>query len=133
CAWREPALRVVRAKASACEAEVRVRSVGRSSRAREKADELRIFWIFHVHHIRRVVILATVGFERFVHRDDFVLKPGMGGVRDDWIARVERNGAERVEFILQVAMGLGFFYVGEVNDENPERPKAAVTDSAAVF
>ena len=68
--------------------------------------------IFYIHHIRSVVILAAIRFERFVHGNDFVLKVGMGCVRDDWVARVEGDCSEGVKFILHVAIGLGVFYVG---------------------
>ena len=57
----------------------------------------------------------------------------MGCVRDDWIARVEGNRAERVEFILHVAIGLGVFDVGQVHGVKPEGAKAAVADRAAVL
>ncbi len=57
----------------------------------------------------------------------------MGCIRNDGIAGVEGNRAERVELVLHVAIGLGVFYVGQIHGINSEGPKSAVADCAAVL
>src|ERR1700740_2370351 len=71
-AWREPALRVVRAEAPARKTEVRVRRVGRRRRARKEADYFWISRIFHIKNIRSVVDLAAIGLQRFVDRNQHI-------------------------------------------------------------
>jgi hypothetical protein len=68
-----------------------------------------------------------------MHGDDFVHQARMGRVRKDRVAGVKGNRAERIEFILHVAVRLGVFYVRQIHGVEPERAKAAVADLAAIF
>src|SRR5229473_6657948 len=65
-AGRQPALRVVRAEASAREAEVGVRRIGRRRRAREEPDDFRISGVLHVENIRGMVNLPAIRFYRLM-------------------------------------------------------------------
>ncbi len=46
---------------------------------------------------------------------------------------MERNGAERIEFLLDVADGLGMRDVAEIHDIHAESAEASVAEFAAVF
>src|SRR5882672_8836200 len=132
-AGRQPTLRVVRAEASAREAKIGVRRIGRRRRPREESDDFRISRVLHVENIRSVVNLPAIRFERLMDGDDDVLKARMGRVGNKGIARVERNHAEGIEFVLRMTVRLGMLDVGQIHDIKPEGPKAAVADGAAVF
>src|SRR5467141_4687976 len=133
CARRQPALRVVRAESSAGEAKVGIGRIGRRRRPRKEPDDFRISGVLHVENIRGMVNLPAIRFERLMERDDDILKPRMCCVGNEGIARVERDSAEGVEFVLRMTARLGMLDVGQIHDIKPEGPKAAVADGAAVF
>src|SRR5260370_27390022 len=65
----QPTMCVVRAEAPTGEAEVCIGSVRRGRRPREQADDFWITWILHVDYVRRVVILAAIGFHGLMRGD----------------------------------------------------------------
>src|ERR1700737_4317517 len=107
--------------------------MGRRRRTRAKPDDFRLSRVLHVENIGSMVDLPAIRFERLMQRNDNVLKLRMCGIRNDGIACVERDSAERVEFILRMAVGLRMLDIGQVHDVKPEGSKAAVADGAAVF
>lgn len=132
-AGSEPTLRVVRAEAAARETEIVVRSIRRGLRFREQSDDFRIARVLHIDHVRRVVDLAAVGFEGLVQSDHHVLEPRVRRVGEYGIDGVKRDGAECVEFILDMPHGLGMRDVAEVHHIHSESAEAAVADVSAVF
>src|SRR5438132_5043596 len=108
----QPAMGVMRAEAPAREAEIRVGSIGRSRGARKEADNFWISRIFYIDDVRGMVILTAVGFHGLMRGDDDILQPRMGRVGSYGQAGVKRDGAEGIEFVLHMPIGLGVLDIG---------------------
>ena len=99
----------------------------------EQPDDFRIPRVLHIDHVRGVIDLAAIGFERLVRGDHDVLKPRVSRVGNDRIAGVKRDGADGVELILHFAEGLGLGDVAQIHDVHAEGAEASVADIPAVL
>src|SRR5262249_8673532 len=127
----QPRLHVVRTESAARLTEVGIRSFGRRGGPRKQADDFRASRLLDIHHIARMKRFPAVGLERFKNPDQEILKAWMRNVRHDGIASVERNSAERFQFMRYTANDPGLSNVAEIEDIQSEGAHAAITYRAS--
>src|SRR5260370_41608900 len=71
--------------------------------------------------------------DSFVRADEEVLQPGVRCSGNYGQDSVERDGTERVEFVLGVAVGFGMLDVGQVHAVHAEDAETSIADGAAVI
>src|SRR5439155_26677121 len=90
-------------------------------------------FVFYVDDVTGVERIATVCFESFEYSDHDILESWMRGIRDNGVARVEGNAAERFELVRDAAEDLRLGDVAQIEDNHSESTHPAITDRAAVL